>query len=68
MDRHSCESRNPAKLSPVNLDARFRGHDKKNTPTSQLLIIGYKNKNYTAAWFQIERNRWKKYSPVMIKT
>ena len=36
MDRHSCESRNPAKLSPVDLDARFRGHDEKNTPTPQL--------------------------------
>jgi hypothetical protein len=49
MDRHSCESRNPAKLSPVDLDARFRGHDKKNTPTAQLFIIGYKKKYFVTA-------------------
>ncbi len=36
MDRHSCESRNPGKLSPVALDARFHGHDEKNTPNTQL--------------------------------
>lgn len=36
MERHSCKSRNPVKLSPVGLDARFRGHDKKNTATAHL--------------------------------
>jgi hypothetical protein len=43
MDRHSCESRNPVKLSPADLDACFRGHDEINTPTAQLMGIYYLN-------------------------
>jgi sec-independent protein translocase protein TatA len=36
IDRHSCEGRNPENSVPSRLDARFRGHDEKNTPTPQL--------------------------------
>ena len=32
-------SRNPVKPSPTDLDARFREHDEKNTPTSQLFCF-----------------------------
>jgi hypothetical protein len=39
MDRHSCESRNPANQIPVILDARFRGHEEKNTPTALLRMV-----------------------------
>ncbi len=35
-DRHSCEGRNPEYNGSINLDARLRGHDGKNSPTPQL--------------------------------